>query len=51
MDEDVDMEKSAGFISKSGSLNAIDILNAYGEQDEAPDSTMKYLHRFERGVM
>ena len=51
MDEDVDMEEPAAVISKAEALNTIDLLKAYGKQDEAPESTMKYLHRFERDTM
>ena len=51
MDKDVDMEEPAAAISKAEALNAIDLLKAYGKQDEAPESTMKYLHRCERVMM
>ena len=51
MDENVDMEEPAAVISESKSLNAIDLLKAYGKQDEALDSTIKYHHRFERDRM
>ena len=51
MDEEVDMEEPAAVISKAEALNTIDLLKAYGKQDEAPDSTMKYLHRFDRDMM
>ena len=51
MDEDVDMEEPAAVISKSEALNAIDLLKAYGKQDEDPESIMKYIHRFERYMM
>ena len=51
MDEDVDMEEPVAIISKSKTLNTIDLLKVYGKHDEAPDSTMKYLHRFERYIM
>ena len=51
MDEDVDTEEPAVLISKTEALNAIDLLKAYGKQDEAPESTIKYLHIFERDMM
>ena len=51
MDEEVDMEEPAAVISKAEALNTIDLLKAYGKQDEAPESTMKYLHRCERVMM
>ena len=51
MDEDMDMEEPAAVTSKAEALNAIDLLKAYGKQDEAPESTMKYLLRFERDMM
>ena len=51
MDEDMDMEEPVAVISKLEALNAIDLLKAYGKQDEAPQSKMKYLHRFDRNMM
>ena len=44
------MEEPAAVISKVEALNAIDLLKVYGKQDEAYDSTMKYLHRFVRNM-
>ena len=51
MDEDTDMEEPVAVISKLEALNAIDLLKAYGKQDEAYESTMKYLQSFERDMM
>ena len=50
-DQDMDMEEPAAVISKAEAFDAIDLLKAYGKQDEAPESTMKYIHRFERDLM
>ena len=51
IDEDMVMEEPAAVISKVEVLNAIDLLKAYGKKVEAHESTMKYLHRFERDTM
>ena len=51
MDKNVDMEEPSDIISKSEALNVISLFKEYGKQDEAPEYTMKYLHRFERDMM
>ena len=48
MYEDVDMEEPLALISQAEALNAIDLLKEYGKQDDAPESTLKYLQRFDR---
>ena len=45
------MEEPTAVISKAEALNAIDLLKAYGKHNEDPESTMKYLHRFERDMI
>ena len=49
--EGVDMEEPAAVISKAEALKVIDFLKGYGKQDEAPESTIKYIHRVERNMM
>ena len=51
MDKNVDMEEPSDIISKSEALNVISLFKEYGKQDEAPEYTMKCLHRFQRDMM